>query len=235
MRIKIGIENGVEGRSLAWALDYPACFAYGADGPEAILHIPEALLRYKEWVDSHLEDSWMLDLKDFDIHLDETFEVYSVNDRYDLAEDGIEINAWFRHDWKLLSEEEIRRGLLVLKWSREDLLDVAAGLSPLQMDKEFEGERWSIRGVLGHIANAEHWYLSRLGLFECYWYELPEDVFDRLFAVRERLNAVLPGLAGMEDVRGVAGEFWSPRKILRRAAWHEVDHIQHIFRLITLL
>jgi hypothetical protein len=32
-------------------------------------------------------------------------------------------------------------------------------------------------------------------------------------------------------VVGVGGEFWSPRKLLRRVAWHELDHLQHIQRL----
>ncbi len=28
MRILVGIENNIEERSLAWALEYPGCFAY---------------------------------------------------------------------------------------------------------------------------------------------------------------------------------------------------------------
>ena len=31
MHIRIGLENGDENRSVAWALDFPGCFAYGAD------------------------------------------------------------------------------------------------------------------------------------------------------------------------------------------------------------
>ena len=29
----------------------------------------------------------------------------------------------------------------------------------------------------------------------------------------------------------VEGEFWSPRKLLRRAVWHERDHTVHIRKL----
>jgi hypothetical protein len=32
----------------------------------------------------------------------------------------------------------------------------------------------------------------------------------------------------------VDGEFWSPRKALRRALWHERDHIDHINKLIAM-
>jgi hypothetical protein len=31
---------------------------------------------------------------------------------------------------------------------------------------------------------------------------------------------------------GTDGEFWSPRKLLRRAVWHERDHTEHIRKLL---
>ena len=31
------------------------------------------------------------------------------------------------------------------------------------------------------------------------------------------------------------GEIWSPRKLLRRALWHELDHIGHIYKLLVKL
>lgn len=233
MRIKIGVENGIEGRSLAWMLDHPGCFAYGADGSEAIIRVPEALLRYKDWVDSHLPDSWLKDLGDFDIHLEQSYEVETINKDFDLSETGYEVNAWFRYDWKPLSPEEIRRGGLILAWSREDLLELVAGLTPAQTDCPFPGERWSIAGVLRHVANAEYWYLDRLGMIDVPRSSLPEDVFERLDVVRRVMNQVLPSFAELQLVRGVNGEVWSPRKVLRRAAWHEIDHIEHIFKLIA--
>lgn len=235
MRIKIGMENNIEGRSLAWVLDYPGCFAYGAEGSEAIIRAPQALLRYKEWVDSHLPNSWMKNLEDFDIHLEESFDVFTIDEEFDLAREGYEVNAWFRHDWKPLTAEDIRRGLLTLAWSREDLLELVAGLTPAQMNCQFEGERWSIAGVLRHVANAEHWYLHRLNLAGSSPEELPEDTFERLGVVRQRFNMVLPTLESSTTVIGVDGEIWSPRKLLRRAAWHEIDHIDHIFKLISRL
>ena len=71
--------------------------------------------------------------------------------------------------------------MLTLSWSREDLLEMVAGLTPSQMACEFEGERWSIAGILRHVANAEHWYLEPgWGLAASTRQELPEDVFERL-------------------------------------------------------
>lgn len=235
MRINIGVETYPDGRSIATVLDYPGCFANGADASEAIIRTPDAFVRYAEWVNTHTPDSWMKDMGDFDIHLDETFNVFFMDESFNLASEGIEINAWFRHDWKPLSAEDIHRGLLTLQWSREDLLELVASLSPQQLQQEFEGERWSIWGVLKHVANAEHWYLDRLSLIPLKREDLPADAFERLHVVREQMNKVLPSLAGVQEVKGVEGEFWSPRKILRRAAWHEVDHIEHIFKLIAKL
>ena len=37
---------------------------------------------------------------------------------------------------------------------------------------------------------------------------------------------------GVKQVIGVDGEFWSPRKVLRRALWHERDHMEHIKKLL---
>lgn len=36
---------------------------------------------------------------------------------------------------------------------------------------------------------------------------------------------VLPQWAEVEVEREILGEKWSPRKVLRRALWHERDHV----------
>ena len=38
----------------------------------------------------------------------------------------------------------------------------------------------------------------------------------------------LPGLEASEKAIGIDGEFWSPRKVLRRAICHERDHTAQI-------
>jgi len=39
MLIRVGLETFGEGRSLAWGLDFPGCFANGSDEAEAILRL----------------------------------------------------------------------------------------------------------------------------------------------------------------------------------------------------
>ncbi len=237
MLIRIGLENNIEGRSLAWALDLPGCFAYGADGPEALLNVPWAVLQYADWVASHTDASWLAGLGDFEVRLVDTWDCYSINEEYEEVQPGRdvnEINAWFRQDWKPLTEVEVQRGLRLLEWSRAGLLASAAGLAQEQLDADRAGERWSINGILNHVGGAEWWYLDRLELAGIPRQQVSQVPMERLEMVRARLREVLPTLVGAELVRGESGEFWSPRKLLRRALWHELDHTDHILKLISV-
>lgn len=231
MLIRIGLENGFESRrSIAWALDYPGAFAYGRDGSEALLNMPQALVRYEHWVNRHAGEP-RLNMSHLDLRLVETWEVYCINEAFEVVPEGLEINSFFRDDWRPLSEEEIRHGLDLLSWSRTDLLAIVRDLPAEKLDQTYEGQRWSIRGILAHVATAEWWFLNRFG-FMGERSSLPKDPFQRLEVVRQRLNEVLPTLVGSTQVIGVDGELWSPRKLLRRALWHEMDHIGHIVELL---
>lgn len=161
----------------------------------------------------------------------ETWDCYSIGEDFELKADGYEINAWFRDDWKPLTADEVARGLLILAWSRVELLETVKDLSEEVLEQRYPGERWNINGILRHIAGADWWYMDRLGL-AFPRQEVPSDPFERLEKVRTHLNQVLPGLTGSKQVVGIDGEFWSPRKLLRRAAWHERDHTWHIQKLL---
>lgn len=228
---RIGLENNIEGRSLAWVLGHPGCFAYGASGAQALEAVPQAIQDYRRWISEWLDvDSW-LPGDNTEYQLEETWECYSINEVYELVKDGYEVNAWFRHDWLPLNEQDIQRGLLLLRWGRNELLDVTGYLDKEILERTHAQERWTIAGILNHIGGAEWWYMDRLGLAFPRG-EVPEQPFDRLLKVRQRLIEILPGLAGVKQVVGVSGEFWSPRKVLRRAVWHEYDHITHIRKLL---
>lgn len=232
MQIKIGLENGFEGRSMAWALDYPGCFAYGVDQTAAVLNFPRRLVEYQSWVGKHTPDSWLVDLKDFDVRLAEVFQFFILNESFEDASEGYMINAWFRHDWKPLTVVEARRSALLLEWAKADLLSILAGLSTEQLDRPYPGERWTVRGILAHTATAEWWLMDRLNLAGVPRADLPKDPFERLERMNNRLREVLPDLAGQEIVIGKQGELWSPRKLVRRAVWHLRDHTEHILKLL---
>jgi hypothetical protein len=234
MLLTIGLDNGMTGRSVAWALDYPGCFAYGKDAAEAILSMPQAFLKYQNWIERHTPESWLPEAPAIDVRLVQTWQTYFINEHFEITPgEGREINAWFYHDWNPLSEEETRRGMQMLTWSRADLMEAVANLSPAQLDTSYPDERWTIRGILAHAATTEWWFLDRLGLAaDLPRSSLPKDPHTRLQIVRARLEQVFPSFSGSKQVVGVDGEFWSPRKLLRRALWHELDHIGHIYQLI---
>ena len=227
---KIGLENNAEGRSQAWVLGHPGCYAYGENGSQALQAISQSIRDYQGWISSHTTKSWLSE-PDSEYCLEETWECYTIDENYDPAKEGYEVNAWFRHDWKPLSAEDIQHGLLLLDWGRQELLSLLSGLSVDIRERSYPGERWSISGILSHIGGAEWWYMDRLGLAFART-DVPEDPFLRLKIVRGHLVEILPGLAGSTQVVGISGEFWSPRKLLRRAVWHESDHIAHIRKLI---
>jgi hypothetical protein len=230
MIYKIGLENNYEGRSLAWVLGHPGCFAYGTDGYDALHHLPHAIQDYIEWIALHNQQPW-LSPPELPLEATEIWEVYTINEEFEISDEGYEVNAWFLDDWKPLTEQEIERALKLLAWSRADLLEVVRDLSPQALEVKRPNERWSIAGILGHAGGAEWWYLNRLGLgFPRQ--ELHATPFERLEQVRGCLLETLPTLVGSRLVTGASGELWSPRKLLRRAAWHERDHTRHIQKLV---
>lgn len=230
MRFRVGLENGMEGRSIAWVLEHPGCFADGETPQKALENLPGAIQDYAAWIASHESAPWV-EAGQIEIQVEETWQCYHINDDYERVEQGYEVNAWFQYDWKPLTAEEVERGMKILSWNRQDLLATVQGLSPEALNAEHPGERWSIAGILRHVGGAEWWYLDQLGLAFPRG-EVPAQPFERLERVRAHLLEVLPSLVGKERVVGVHGEFWSPRKMLRRAAWHERDHINHIRKLI---
>ncbi len=231
MIIRTGLENGNEGKSIAWALDFPGCYAAGRDAGEALMRLPHALAAYADRIQQRAAAPW-LELGNFDVQLTEVWDVYTINTRYESASEGYSVNAWFRHDWLPLTHADVEHGLELLRWARFDLLELVSELTPEELNRERPGERWSIGGILRHVANAEWWYLDRLELTEPGRASLPRDPQERLQVTRARFEQALTELVDVELVRGKEGEFWSPRKLLRRALWHEYDHIGHISHLI---
>ncbi len=230
MLIRAAIENNLEGRSMAWALEHPGCFAYGPDGEAALEALPAAWRTYAAWISDHTTQSWLPD-EPAEVRLEDTWDGYVIDKQFERAEDGYAVDAWFLHDWKPLTGTDVERGLQILAWSRRDLLAMVSDLSPEKLGQTYPGERWSIAGILKHIGGAEWWYQDRLGLVFPLA-EVPSAPFERLEKVRHHLNQLLPTLVGSKQVLGIDGEFWSPRKVLRRAAWHELDHLDHIRKLL---
>jgi len=145
--------------------------------------------------------------------------------------------AWLHVDVDPRAGEDIaaerERALKLLDWSRQDLLYAIKGLEQQKLNETYDGERWSINGILKHISGAEWWYQERIGSpFPAREEDLPEDPVESLELVRAHLASFLPQLVNVRRTVDEEGELWSPRKMLRRAAWHERDHTEHIHKLL---
>ncbi|MGE5224200.1 MAG: hypothetical protein ACM3PY_17315, partial [Omnitrophica WOR_2 bacterium] len=162
MLFHVGLENGDENRSIAWVLGHPGCFAYGPVPEAALSAVPQAIHAYQAWIVSHEGTSW-ISTEDAEVRLEESWQVYWINESFERAEDGYSVNAWFLDDWKQLTALEVERGLALLSWSRQDLDEIVKGLSREVLEKRYPKERWSIDGILKHVGSAEWWYLDRLG------------------------------------------------------------------------
>lgn len=232
---RVGYENNNDGRTIAWSLEHPGCFAYGADSSEAAANFPAAARSYIDWVAAH-GGSWLTPGPEVRLINEESFDAYFVDAAFELSERGrgTMVESFFRYDWKPLSSAEIDRALQLLSWSHADLLAVVADLSPAQLSRKPRGERWDIAGILNHVGGAEWWYQERLGHpSPAREEDLPADPFARLKLVRDHFISLLPRLEGLRQVVGLDGELWSPRKVLRRLLWHERDHTDHIRKLLA--
>ena len=220
--IQVGLENKVEGRTLAWALDYPGVFTYGSDDAEALLRMPREMLRFENWLNLHTDQPWV-QLEGLDMHIDETFEVSSV--WYDGKTHGV--HSFFQSDMVPLTGEDVRKALLIFIWQREELLAGVETLPEQVLKHEFEGQRWTIEGILEHIARVEKWYFSRMGMEVT----LPVENGNPLHLLEissAATNHNLPQLIGFDQVFEHHQEKWSARKLVRRLLWHQRDHIDHI-------
>jgi len=208
----------MEGRWIAFVAELPGCFASDADQTVALAKAPYAVADYWGWLRAHGE---AVPDEPIQTRVDEVHRAWN-------SEPDYEVNAFFAADRPPLIPDEIARALRLQEWSHADLLASVAGLSPDDLAREIE-EGWSIRRILQHVGGAEWWYLDRLGL-AFPQAEVSEDAFVRLEKVRAHFRRVLPSLAGDARLAEPDHELWSPRKMLRRALWHERDHTDHILQ-----
>ena len=227
MLIRIGMEEDPATRYTAWALDFPGCFAYGADEGEALLSMPRRLLEFDYWVRLHTNKPWYC-LDGLDFHVDETFIVT----RVDHKGEEYEINAFFLDDLRPLTSEELEQVGQVFTWQHQELLAGVEFAEPSALTEVQPGQRWSILGILGHLARAEAWYLQNLGLDIDFTVPAGDDHLAAIEYSYQLVRQYLPTLVGSTQITSYAQEKWSARKFVRRLLWHRRDHIDHIRQLL---
>ncbi len=154
MSLNIGVENGMEGRSIVWVLDHPGCFSYGSQPESALSTLPVALQEYNQWLLRNGKESWSIPV-DQEHLLDGTWEVFHIDENYLVAEGGYEVNAWFQDDRRPLSKAEIEHGIELLELTRQDLLSTISGLDEDALTNKLSADSWSIDRVLKHVGSAD--------------------------------------------------------------------------------
>jgi hypothetical protein len=232
MQVQIGIENNNEGRSVAWSLEHFGCYALGPDGQSAIVAMAKAIPEYIDWLKQHTEKPWF-NPEEIDIRLVDVYDDYFIDKQFNqVKEGGRLIKAFFKTDWKPLTQMDVEHILQIISWSRQELIEVISGVDDATMDKILLEGEWTIRQIIAHLGRSEWWLVDRLGRTHAED-QLAEDAFERLLQERGNLVTVLPDLIDLNQVVGKDGEIWSSRKVLRRVCWHEKDHIQQIKKLLS--
>jgi len=205
---------------IAHAPDLPGCFASKENREAAIQAIPVAIDNYLDWCKKQGIRITGLSAPMIVSEVIRSWEF----------EDGHMVHAFFASDRPPLVRAEINEFKLLLEATYADLLASVEEVDPADTDKILPGERWSIEGILEHVAKSEWWCLDRLGL--AFPRDgIPADAKLFLREVHAHMLVMLPELHKRGGVVVLAGETWSARKILRRSLWHRRDHTAHINKL----
>jgi hypothetical protein len=228
MRYTLGAEEIEPGRWIGWVFEYPGCVTYGTTKDEVIARAPEQIAAFQAWLNQQGEGLGPLFASEaIDVILAEIVQ-------FEAGEQSLENSrAFFESDKVPLKSEDGEQALRILNQTRNELIRLIQDIPPSQLNAPIDGEmRGSIADVLEHMAWAEWWYCDRLSM-AFNREEMPEDPRAKLYQVRSWTRARIRELVGQKKVVEQLGERWSPRKLIRRAVWHEIDHIAHIGELLN--
>jgi uncharacterized damage-inducible protein DinB/predicted RNase H-like HicB family nuclease len=213
--------EAMEKRWIAHALQLLGCYAEEDTRDTAVAAAPAAIAAYCERLRRYGELAPAL-AEPIVVHIEEIVLEWT-----NPANSDYTVNAFFACDAAPLTAPEVDLSARLLQWNRQEQRAAFAQLSSAALEEPVE-DGWSIMRILHHIGRAEWWYLSRLDLAPNT--PAPEAWDERQDMGRQRLLEVLPRLVGDTRIILKDAEVWSPRKMLRRALWHEPDHTQHIIR-----
>jgi ribosomal protein S18 acetylase RimI-like enzyme len=231
------------GRTGAWMLDWPGAFCWGATRNAALARVTAAVNRFVEWLAEHGEGSATAGQVPLVAEVVDEVAAYRLDD-------GYEVNATFAADRRLVSKDDLEAALRHLDYARKDLISLTRQIDKIDStDRDLPLEHRSADaladgasdgrtsdGVLRHVAGAETWFVSRL--VPDARYEGPrEDLDSYLAASRDflvdnlsRLHAADPEAARTDG----KGEEWTLAKLLRRAVYHSLDHLEELDRRLAL-
>lgn len=227
MEFHLGVEDMEPGSWIAWVFELPGCYARATTRETAIEQAPEAIA---EMLDRLNESGFPV----YEAHPSISTKIAEEFRSFPSSPDYL-VNAFFDNDRTPLTDDDIKYARHLLGINRKDLLALVTNLPAEALDREIEGEvQKNIRGILRHVGTAEWWYWDRLSL-AFPREERPKEIFALLDKVRNFTLEHMPELVGSVQTSVRSGEEWSPRKLLRRAFWHERAHWIQIRRYASAL
>ncbi len=228
----------------AHVAELPGCFTRGESRKEVLEALPRAIPRHLGFLEARGRAS-AAGTTEFDV-------VEEVEGVPELGEAGGAV-ALFSSDFGPVDGEEFRGFLDLMGWNREELMALVGHLQDDAMNARPFPDKWTIGETLRHVANAEEWYVSRLGVdiqgvyegfIECVRPEgrrLP--VLEHLdltrkgavHALETAFNRGVPGVFTRAEYAGHPEERWTFRKVLRRFVEHEREHIGTMSRVVGAL
>jgi hypothetical protein len=234
MKYRAGV-NTSDGQAWGQVLGLPGCTATvtNAGEIEAALHLAAA--EFLAWLSRHGQ---AVDINSrIELEIVERVDTRSVE-----AQDG---EFCYEHDLHPLADDEIARGLQLMSYARDDLLNAIGGLPDRLLDWRPEKsamahiDPWqpaplTIREIARGIPASESYY--RNCLRDGPLADEPDSIAHDLQAQREKTIAAFQSLPAADRGRkflpqtpwGEKPEHWTPRKSLRRIIAHERFHTAEI-------
>ena len=220
--IRVGLEYGVGGGSLAWALDFPGCFAYGQADAEVMLNFARNLLAYEAWINLHADQAWF-NLINLDFRIVEVFKPENSS----RLEGSCKPAAFFEDDFRTLTQDEVQHALEVYSWQREELL---AGLEFMPEAAYARAEQRTGKTIPVMVSQMSQDCYDILAALKLPLPPFPtkSEALVQLDFTTELIRRTLPAWVGVEAIYEVDRELWSPRKAVRNLLWRQREGIEEI-------
>lgn len=212
----VGVEVG-RSRAFASAFDWPGWSRGGRDEPRAI----EALETYRERYRDVLRVGGLAARIPVTLHVEEHVEG---NATTDFGAPDVP----FADDERPVGRRELARSSPILEacWSAFDRAVAAA--SGVELRRGPRGGGRALEAIVDHVVGAEASYVRRLA-----WKPPPVEegrAAAALSQVRDSVRVALEHavVVGLPAAGPRGGVIWTPRRFLRRAAWHVLDHAWEI-------
>jgi uncharacterized damage-inducible protein DinB/predicted RNase H-like HicB family nuclease len=222
---KLYLESGPrKKKTMVHVLDLVGCIAKGPTTDEALNGTPEAIRAYLRFLKRHGEA----------VDPDSEFET--------VVAEHVTEGQWlgsgdpalvFQPDLEPLTLKDAERYIQRSQWSRAEVLALVGGLIGEELEVEPYSSERSIRAMLEHMLESEHFYVTTLGKIN----GLPGagtivkrregDFLDWMSHVRtleiERIRSLTAEKRSQSIERWK--QTWTARKVLRRMLEHEWEHL----------